>query len=359
MALRELTTKDGTNDTPGHLEVNELFAEEVGLRYVSDLQPGFTRRKSGKGFCYFDYQNNRVTHDGTLHRIRRLVLPPAWQNVWICRFGNGHLQATGRDLRQRKQYRYHEKWCKERNENKFGKLLLFGETLPKIRAQLERDLALDDLSRDHVLAAVVRIMEETMIRIGNDLYAEENDSYGLTTIRNHHAKVTGKDVLFKFKGKSGVLHETGLSDKRLSRVIKRCQELPGQELFAYEEEDGTVRDVESGDVNMYLKEISGICVTAKDFRTWGATVHAADVLFALGPAPTTTKAERKRRDVYAIKEAAAYLGNTTAVCKKYYVHPAILAADEDGLLFDAFKRVRGSSRLDRAEAAVLEILKKS
>lgn len=356
MALRESSVQSAIAN---HLEVNELFATEVGLRYVTDVQPGFRRKRAGKGFSYLDHQNNKVTSDLILDRIRKLVIPPAWEQVWICRHDNGHLQATGRDQRVRKQYRYHEKWNKERNENKFGKLELFGQTLPKIRSQLERDMKLNDMSRDHVLAAVVRIMEETMIRIGNDTYAEENDSYGLTTIRNDHVKVKGDAAHFKFRGKSGVLHETEFSDKRLSRIIKRCQDLPGQELFAYAAEDGSIHDIESGDVNTYLKAISGQCITAKDFRTWGATVHAASTLYELGPVPSTTQAERKRRDLTAIKAAAEYLGNTVAVCRKYYVHPAVLQADESGLLRDVFKKSRATSRLDRAEQAVLSILHKS
>lgn len=357
MALRETISEEV--EKLNHLAACEQFAEEVGLRYICDNQPGFRRQRSGKGFKYFDWENNRVSSDVMLERFKKLVLPPAWEQVWICKWNNGHLQATGRDQRVRKQYRYHEKWNTERNTNKFSKLAMFGEVLPKIRAQLETDLKLNDLSRDHVLAAVVRIMEETMIRIGNDLYAEENDSYGLTTIRNKHVKVTGDKALFRFRGKSGVLHETAFRDLRLSRVIKRCQDLPGQELFAFTREDGSVCDVESGDVNTYLKTISGECITAKDFRTWGATVHAAQTLFDMGPPTSETKTERKKRDLVAIKAASEYLGNTVAVCRKYYVHPAILAADESGLLVDAFKRSRATNRLDRNERATLSILAKS
>lgn len=352
MALREPITEEKLN----HLEQCEQFAEDVGLRYVCDNDPGFRRKRAGKGFHYFDWENNKVTNDATLERFRKLVLPPAWEQVWICRWLNGHLQATGRDQRVRKQYRYHEKWNTERNTNKFGKLELFGEVLPKIRERLDKDLKLNDLSHDHVLAAVVRIMEETMIRIGNDLYAEENDSYGLTTIRNKHVKVTGDKALFQFKGKSGVLHKTEFRDLRLTRVIKRCQDLPGQELFGFTKEDGSVCDVESGDVNTYLKQISGECITAKDFRTWGATVHAAETLFKMGPPSANTKTERKKRDLAAIKSASEYLGNTTAVCRKYYVLPAVLQADESGLLVDAFKKARPANHLDRSERATLAIL---
>ena len=355
MALREQPPEQTTQSTIH--ELNETFAKDVGLRYVSDVAPGFKRKRAGKGFTYVDYQNNRVTHDATLNRIKSLVLPPAWNSVWICRYDNGHLQATGRDQRERKQYRYHEKWNKERNENKFSKLETFGEALPKIRSQLERDLKLDDLSRDNVLAAVVRIMEKTMIRIGNDEYAEENDSYGLTTIRNDHVKIKGSESLFCFKGKSGVIHESTLDDKKLTSLIKRCQHLPGQELFGYKDESGNAHDIESGDVNSYLKNVSGESITAKDYRTWGATVHAAKFLFEKGPLEKQTQVARKKRELEAIKSSAEFLGNTTAVCRKYYIHPIVFEADADGELVKAFKRAHGTSRMGRAELAILDILK--
>jgi DNA topoisomerase I len=345
-----MTLRNGTD--------NELFAEEAGLRYVTDLEPGITRKKRGKGFHYLDPGGNRVTSDRTLHRIGRLVLPPAWNSVWICRHENGHLQATGRDLRQRKQYRYHQHWSELRNENKFEKLALFGNRLSDLRARIASDLKKPDLTREQVLATVVQVMEETMIRIGNEEYAEENDSYGLTTILNDHVEVQGSKVKFRFRGKSGVLHESTFADRKISRIIRKCQELPGQELFAYEADDGSVCDIESGDVNAYLKTLSGEHITAKDFRTWGATVFAAHTLHSLGPPQSPTKTERKNRDLHAVKQASAYLGNTTAVCRKYYIHPKILQADESGELFKAFEKAKKDKlpRLSVAESAVLNLL---
>ena len=363
MALRESMESDSGLNLA--LAEAEAVAQEFGLRYVRDRDKGFARKRRGKGFVYVDPANEKVTSDQILHRIKTLVIPPAWENVWICRFDNGHLQATGRDQRERKQYRYHQLWCKVRNETKFAKLALFGECLPKIRERLAIDVAKNDMSREMVLAAIVQVMEETMIRIGNDEYAEENDSYGLTTIRNHHTKVQGSKVHFKFRGKSGVMREATLEDKRLSKIIRRCQDLPGQELFAYECDDGSVRDVGSQDVNSYLKEITGEPITAKDFRTWGATVHAAEFLYNLGPAESGTKKEFKERECRTVKAASEFLGNTVAVCRKYYVHPAIIEADQEGRLVEAFKKSRrklgsgAGKHLEHAEFAVLEMLKNS
>jgi DNA topoisomerase-1 len=333
----------------------------MGLRYVTDGQPGFARKRRGKGFLFIDHEKNRITHDGTLERIRKLVIPPAWDSVWICRFANGHMQATGRDQRERKQYKYHSKWSEVRNESKFSKLLAFGHCLPSIRRKVEADLALNDLSRQNVLAAVVSTMERTMIRIGNDAYAEENDSYGLTTILDQHVQVRGSRASFRFRGKSGVLHETKIDDRRLSRLIQRCKDLPGQELFQYQDDDGVVHDVESGDVNAYLREISGENISAKDFRTWGGTTRAAQVLFEL-PFETDgepTQKEFKKRHLHAIHATSCRLGNTVAVCRKYYVHPAILEADRDGSLLEAFRKSKRKSagELDLAERGVLSLLK--
>lgn len=341
---------------------NASFAEELGLRYVSDSQPGFRRTRRGKSFRFLDHERNPITHDQTLERIRMLAIPPAWDGVWICRFQNGHLQATGRDARSRKQYRYHGTWNQVRNETKFSKLIQFGSALPSLRERLDQDLEEKTLSRANVLAAVVKIMERTMIRIGNDAYAEENDTYGLTTLLNRHVKVEGAKAKFKFRGKHGIVHETFLEDRRLARIVRRCKELPGQELFAYEEEDGTTRDIESGDVNAYLKEISGENITAKDFRTWGATVHAARVLFEMGPPESDTKKELATRQCAAATRAARHLGNTLAVCRKYYVHPAIFEADASGDLDRVFRKVNARANrnakfvLSPTEIAVMELL---
>lgn len=310
----------------------EDFARAQGLRYVSDQEPGYTRRRAGKGFLYRDHREQKVTCEKTLARIRSLVIPPAWSEVWICRLGNGHLQATGRDQRRRKQYRYHPDWSKTRNENKFQKLQAFGRALPKIRRRLRQDLALNDLSRNHILAAVVKTMELTRLRVGNEIYSKQNKSYGLTTIRNHHVKVVGDQVRFYFRGKSEVLRDVSFSDPRLSRIIRQCQELPGAELFAYRGADGKIHDVGSQDVNDYLREISGEEITAKDFRTWGGTLGALEILCQQGPLQETTQVARKRRELEVIKAVSQALGNTVAVCRKYYVDPRVFEADREGHL---------------------------
>jgi DNA topoisomerase-1 len=338
---------------PPAIEEIQVFAQETGLRYVRDGQDGYTRRRFGKGFVFFD-QQKRITDAKTVQRIKALVIPPAWRDVWICKHGNGHLQATGRDARGRKQYRYHAKWNEARNETKFAKLLQFGEALPQIRARVETDLKRPDFCKEKVVAAVVKLMELTRIRIGNDVYAQENDSYGLTTILNEHAKVKGHKVQFKFKGKSGVAHEVQLTDARLSRIVQRCQDLPGEELFAYEDEEGGAHDITSGDVNDYLKEITGLPVTAKDFRTWHGTVHAVRELAALGPREGQLSARAEKvRLCGVIKKVAGHLRNTVAICRKYYIHPAIIAADADGFLHRCYRKRKGS-----AEAVTLEILKR-
>lgn len=336
---------------------SSVFAVEMGLRYVRDDEPGFTRRKKGKSFVYLDDEGNKVSHDKTLHRIQALVLPPAWESVWICRFANGHLQATGRDDRSRKQYRYHEQWSTLRNETKFGKLSLFGECLPDLRREIDKHLKGEGLGRDRVLAAVLKTMEQTHIRVGNDTYAEQNESYGLTTIRNKHVKVLGDEIKFKFKGKSGVLHDSSFEDKRLSRIIRACQDLPGEELFAYEDADGTVHDVKSDDVNRYLRELTGESITAKDFRTWAGSVAAARTLNEMGPAGELSDRQRRSRELRAIEAAAHDLGNTTTVCRKYYVHPAVLEADREGRLQKIFAKAKKGGGRSAAENALMTILK--
>lgn len=328
-----------------------------GLRYVSDHEPGFSRRRVGtRGFIYFDSHQDRVRDEGVIERFRSLVIPPAWKDVWICRFANGHLQVTGRDARDRKQYRYHTKWTEVRNETKFEKLSLFGETLPKIYAATERDLKLSGLPKEKVLAAVVRVMDLTRVRVGNDVYAEQNDSYGLTTMRNDHAQVRGSKVRFQFRGKSGVERDVAFEDPRLSRIIKNCQDLPGEELFCYEDDDGEVHDISSTDVNEYLKSITGEELTAKDFRTWGGTVKALDVLKNLPPLERDTETAFKKRQVEVIREVAEYLGNTVAVCRKYYIHPAIFEADRTGYLERKMKRSRKARSTGLSHDLVLDVL---
>lgn len=306
------------------------FARQLGLKYVHDQRGGYSRRKRGRGFVYLDPENRPVRNRQVISRIEALVIPPAWEEVWICAHINGHLQVTGRDQKRRKQYRYHAKWSESRNLDKFKRLREFGEVLPKIRARVRRDLARRGLPREKVLAAVVQIMERTGMRIGNREYSRTNKSYGLTTIHNHHAQVKGAKVRFRFRGKSGVERDILLKDARLTNIVKRCQHLPGEELFAYEGEDGLVHDIGSSDVNAYLKEISGMEITAKQFRTWGGTLRAIEVLSEMGPCESDTQRARKIREAAVIKQVAETLGNTVAVCRKYYVNPCVFEADRCG-----------------------------
>lgn len=339
----------------------EAYAKQAGLKYVRDDQSGYSRRRAGKGFVYLNEEKKRITDEETLQRIRGLAIPPAWEKVWICRENRGHLQATGRDARKRKQYRYHALWSQARNETKFSRLAMFGECLPAIRARVEADLKKPGYPKEKILAAIVRVMELTNIRVGNDVYAEENKSYGLTTILNDHATVQGSEVKFKFKGKSGILHEVRFTDPQISRIIRKCQDLPGEELFAYEDENGQAHDIGSQDVNEYLHEITSQPVTAKDFRTWGGTVHALHVLAELGPCSKTTKKAWKEREMDCFRSTASSLRNTVAVCRKYYVHPGIFGADREGLLHKVFKkygRRKAKDGLELEEMAALELLSK-
>ena len=303
-------------------------ARAAGLRYASDARPGISRRRSGRGFSYHDPDGVLVRDRVTLERIRRLAIPPAWTAVWICPSPNGHLQATGRDARGRKQYRYHELWRARRDDDKFGRLVDFARVLPRIRAQVDRDLARPGLAREKVLAAVVRLLETTLIRVGNDEYARLNRSFGLTTLRSRHARVTGTAIRFRFRGKSGRQAEVGLRDRRLAAVVRRCQDLPGQELFQYVGPDGDAHDVGSEDVNAYLREISGADVSAKDFRTWAGTVLAYRALRQADRAPEAPAA--RRAVVEAVQQTADRLGNTPAVARRSYVHPAVLEAYVEG-----------------------------
>ncbi|MEX2011224.1 MAG: DNA topoisomerase IB [Chloroflexota bacterium] len=286
------------------------------------------RRRSGRGFVYADSDGATVRDPEVKARMKALAIPPAWTDVWICRWPNGHIQATGRDARGRKQHRYHARWHEARDESKFDRMVSFAGALPAIRERTESDLARPGLPREKVLAAVVRLLEMTLIRVGNDEYARLNNSFGLTTLRDRHARIEGSRVRFRFRGKSGQQHEVGLRDRRLATVVRRCQELPGQELFQYIDEDGAVRDVASDDVNEYLREIAGDDFSAKDFRTWAGTVLAYRALVALEPAGSATDA--RRNVVAAIRVTAGRLGNTPAVARRSYVHPAVLEAYMDG-----------------------------
>jgi DNA topoisomerase I len=311
-------------------------ARDAGLRYATDARPGISRRRSGRGFSYRDAEGHVVRDRDVLTRIKALAIPPAWTEVWICPWPNGHLQATGRDARGRKQYRYHARWHDRRGADKFERMIEFAEALPRIRERCEADLARPGLPREKVLAAVVRLLELTLIRVGNDEYARLNKSFGLTTLRDRHATIEGARVRFRFRGKSGQMHEVGLRDRRLARVIRRCQELPGQELFQYLDEEGQVRDVTSDDVNAYLRDAAGP-FTAKDFRTWAGTVLAYRALRALQPA--TGEAGDRRAVVEAVRQTADRLGNTPAVARGSYVHPAVLEAYMDGSLGSALVEV--------------------
>ena len=303
-------------------------ARAAGLRYSTDTRPGITRRRSGRGFSYRDADGATIKDRELLARIRRLAIPPAWTDVWICPWPNGHIQASGRDARGRKQYRYHADWHERRGADKFDRMLGFAKVLPRIRKRCDEDLARPGLAREKVLAAVVRLLELTLIRVGNDEYARLNRSFGLTTLRDRHARIEGAGVRFRFRGKSGKTHEVGLRDRRLAGVVRRCQELPGQDLFQFVDADGEVRDVTSDDVNDYIREASGGEYTAKDFRTWAGTVLAYRALRALQPGVGERAA--KRNVVEAIRQTADQLGNTPAVARGSYVHPGVLAAYLEG-----------------------------
>ena len=304
--------------------------QAAGLTYVSDLEPGLHRRKAGQGFTYRDPQGHAVTDSSTLDRIRKLAIPPAWTDVWICASPRGHVQATGRDARGRKQYRYHERWRQVRDSGKYDRVIAFGRALPRLRARVERDLGLRGLPRDKVLAAVIRVMELTLIRVGNEEYARANKSFGLTTLRDRHAKIGTETAVFEFRGKSGKVHTTGFSNRRLARIVRACQDLPGQRLFQYLDDEGARRAVESADVNAYLREALGDDFSAKDFRTWAGTIFAARAL--AGSPSCETPSEAKRQVNLCVKAVAGLLGNTAAVCRKAYIHPSVIEAYETGAL---------------------------
>ena len=313
-------------------------AEAVGLHYVSDEMPGIRRKQSGKSFHYFDLKGDRIRDEKIISRINSLAIPPAYKDVWICPLENGHLQATGRDAKGRKQYRYHPLWRSVRDQTKFTRMMAFSQALPEIRHHLERDLALPGLPKQKVLATVLKIMELTRIRVGNEEYAKTNHSYGLTTLQDDHVHVKGSKVQFQFRGKSGVDHAIEVSDKQLAKIVKRCQELPGQELFQYLDEDKQPQDIKSSDVNDYLREITGQEFTAKDFRTWAGTVLAASHLAEIGKFTSQTAA--KKNITQAIKSVSSYLGNRPATCKKYYIHPSVLEAYLDESLHDFVEKHR-------------------
>ncbi|MFN3522680.1 MAG: DNA topoisomerase IB [Phenylobacterium sp.] len=305
-------------------------APVAGLAYVTDQDPGIRRRPRGGGFDYVGPDGRPVTDEATLERIRALVLPPAWTDVWICADPDGHIQAVGRDARRRKQYRYHVRWREQRDADKYDRQLAFGRALPRLRRRVERDLARRGLPREKVLAAVVRVMEATLIRVGNDEYAQVNGSFGLTTLRDRHARIGERRAVFEFRGKSGKIHQTGFNDRRLARIVRACQDLPGQRLFQYLDEAGDRHAVQSADVNAYIREAMGEDFSAKDFRTWAGTVAAARALVECGP--HAGAAHAKRSVAACAREVAAILGNTAAVARRAYIHPAVLEAYGEGRL---------------------------
>lgn len=338
----------------------EETAESAGLRYVTDKDPGFRRKRRGKGFIYLDEAKNTQVKDlRILTRIKDLVIPPAWENVWICKHADGHLQVTGYDKRRRKQYRYHPKWNEERNSTKFNRMAELADSLPLLKRRIEEDLKLPGLPREKVIAAVVKIMILTQTRIGNSLYAEENDSYGLTTLLNEHAKVSGGKVKLSFRGKSGIDHDISFADKKLSRIIARCQELPGEELFCFINDEGETVDISSGHVNDYLKRVTGRNFTAKDLRTWGGTTKALALLVTIGPCEDSHASVWKKRHASIVKETASHLRNTVTVCRKYYIHPMLFEADQKGTLHVRWKKCRPSSSYTREEKLLLLLLKEA
>jgi DNA topoisomerase I len=333
-------------------------AKAVGLRYVSDTQPGIRRKKSGKGFTYTGPDGKTIRDSTELARIRSLAVPPAYTDVWICPNPNGHIQATGRDARGRKQYRYHPKWREVRDETKFGRMLAFSEALPKIRRQLERDLSRPGLSREKVLATVVRLLECTRMRVGNDEYTKANRSYGLTTLQDRHVEISGSNLRFEFRGKSGKTHKVRLSDRRLARIVQRCQGLPGEDLFQYIDDEEVRQTIGSGDVNDYIREISGQEFTAKDFRTWAGTLLAVAALSELGE--WSTQRQAKSNVIRAIDQVAEQLNNTRAVCRKYYVHPAVFDSYLAGTMLKALQNgTKPSVKRDLAdeEVSVVRLLR--
>lgn len=340
-------------------ELLKESATAVGLRYVADHMPGICRKRAGRSFQYFYATGEPVRDDVVLGRIRSLAVPPAWADVWICPDPQGHLQATGRDQRRRKQFRYHKRWHEIRDETKFTRMIAFGKALPLIRKRVQQDLELRGLPRNRVLATVVRLLELSLIRVGNDEYARYNESYGLTTLRNKHVQIEGSTLKFRFRGKSKVWHEVGIQDRRIARIVERCQDLPGQELFEYFDDDDRRQDVKSSDVNDYLKEITGQDFTAKDFRTWAGTVLASMALKELKE--FDTKAQAKKNLVNAIEAVSKRLGNTPSICRKCYVHPDVINAYMDGTLKAMLARKaekEAATRLPPEEAAVLALLQR-
>jgi DNA topoisomerase-1 len=338
----------------------ERAAAVVDLVYVRDNVAGITRETAKNGF-YYMYRGKQVTDPETLMRIKRLAIPPAWKNVWICNKSNGHIQATGIDVRGRKQYRYHALWSKVRSETKFHRLYEFGKALPNLRRQLERDISRRTLCERKVLAAVILLMERTYIRIGNYGYEKMNGSYGLTTLKDKHVVINGGEMKFSFKGKKGVFHDIGLKNKKLAKIVKECRDIPGKELFQYYDENGSRRSIDSGRVNEYIRESSGMDITAKDFRLWAGSLNILRSFKSLGQALTQTMC--KQNIIMALDQVSAKLGNTRTVCRKYYVHPGLIRLYEQNNLdrylkeLDELEKLDNKSGLTNEEQVLMKILK--
>jgi DNA topoisomerase-1 len=335
-------------------------AKVADLVYVNDKEPGINRLKKGKGFVYI-YDEKPLKQKEEIERIRKLAIPPAWTNVWICRNSHGHIQATGFDIRGRKQYRYHSMWNVLRNETKFHRLYEFGKALPSIRLKLEEDLAKKELTEDKVLATVVSLMERTSIRIGNEEYEKTNGSYGLTTLKDNHVKIEGDNIVFSFKGKKGIEHKIPLKNKRLARMVKQCRDIPGKELFQYYDAEGNRKSIDSGMVNRYIKDAAGGDFTAKDFRTWSGTLNIIRAFRSIGEAETDS--DCKKNVISALDEVSKQLGNTRTVCKKYYVHPGVIKLYEDKSLLkyldelDKIEHPDDLAGLASEERVLMKILK--
>jgi DNA topoisomerase-1 len=319
----------GADPSPAAAAAARRAARAEGLRYTTDRTPGYSRVLRGKHFIFRDTNGRRITDEATVRRIRKLAIPPAYQDVWICPHANGHLQATGRDARGRKQYRYHPLWREHRDTTKFDRMLEFGHVLPRIRRRVARDLRARGLPREKVLATIVRLLECTLIRVGNEEYARTNGSFGLTTLRDRHVELKGGTLLLEFRGKSGVAHRAAVNDRAVTRIVRDCRDIPGQELFQWIDESGERRPIGSSDVNDYLRDASGGPFTAKDFRTWFATLEALD---QLRKQRARTAGEARKQVLATVQSVADRLGNTPSVCRKCYIHPVILSSHEEGRL---------------------------
>lgn len=339
---------------------HQQAAKVASLVYVSDTMPGIIRLKKGKGFCFL-YRDKPVRDEEQLSRIRKLAIPPAWTEVWICPLENGHLQATGKDALHRKQYRYHAAWEVLRNQTKFHRLYEFGKALPALRLQVEKDMARRELCEEKVLATVICLMERTYIRPGSNSYERLYGSYGLTTLKDKHVAINGQSIQFSFRGKKGINHTVSVRNKRLARIVQACRDIPGKELFQYYDTEGNRRSIDSGMVNNYIKQVTGIAFSAKDFRTWAGTLNILRSFKSIGEA--FTEAERKKKVVEALDEVSVHLGNTRTVCKKYYVHPGIIRLYEENNLqqylqeLDAVEEPDEKTDLTGEEKVMMKILK--